>query len=182
MWASRCILIIGGGCFPFDQVFSGTDHCCLWIDITFTNMFGHNIPAFVRPKVRRLNCRDPRLIANFNRRLESLLTRHDLLPRYHDLWNEMPYPASLSSIAVYNYLDSIRHSCVKGAEWKCQRLHMGQLACSPSIQLARITNYAWNLLLDDASGRHVSSKLLSRTLKKALLSPMAYGLSVRTVS
>jgi hypothetical protein len=41
-----------GGYLAFDGIFQNTDHRCLWIDITFQEAFGHNMPAVMRPKMR----------------------------------------------------------------------------------------------------------------------------------
>lgn len=49
-----------------------TDHQCLWVDLTFTAAFGHNITAVARPNTRRLYNRDPRIVANYQNKYEAL--------------------------------------------------------------------------------------------------------------
>ncbi len=44
IWGTPGIVINKGGYFAYDEVFLGTDHRCLWIDVPFTIAFGHNLP------------------------------------------------------------------------------------------------------------------------------------------
>jgi hypothetical protein len=46
---------------------------------------------------------------------------------------------------------------------------MGQVDFSPEIQLARRTITAWSLLIKKASGLKVSSRLLQKSMKKAII-------------
>ena len=62
IWVSPSIVIKAGGYFEFDEVFQNTDHRTLWIDISYEMAFGHNMAPIVKPKARRLNCKDPRSV------------------------------------------------------------------------------------------------------------------------
>jgi hypothetical protein len=79
IWISPGLNIISGGYLPFDQLFQDTDQRCLWMDVSFFSAFGYKMPPIVKPKARRLNCRDPRLIDNFNQHLRKLIQKHNLL-------------------------------------------------------------------------------------------------------
>jgi hypothetical protein len=79
IWASPNVNIEGGGYFLFDEVFQDMGHKCLWIDVTYINAFGHNMPPIVRPAIRRLHCKDPRIVNNFLRRYEKFVTQHQLI-------------------------------------------------------------------------------------------------------
>ena len=62
IWATPGIDITSGGHFGFDEAFSGTNHHCLWNNLTHSMAFVHNKPPLVRPSMRRLHCREPRLV------------------------------------------------------------------------------------------------------------------------
>jgi hypothetical protein len=64
-WISPGLEIIRGGYLPFDQLFQDTDHCGIWIDVSFTSAFGYILLPTPKPKARKLNCRDPRIMENF---------------------------------------------------------------------------------------------------------------------
>jgi hypothetical protein len=40
IWATPGIKIVGGGYFQYDEVFTNTDHRCLWVDLTYEMAFG----------------------------------------------------------------------------------------------------------------------------------------------
>ncbi|MFN9980866.1 MAG: hypothetical protein ACK53Y_13155, partial [bacterium] len=63
IWITPGIVIEKGGYCEYDEVFQNTDHRCLWIDVSFSIAFGHNLPTPRRQPPKRLHCRDPRLIA-----------------------------------------------------------------------------------------------------------------------
>ena len=65
IWATPGVTIEAGGYFPYDAVFLGTDHRCLWVDITYKKAFGHNVAPLHKKQARRLHCKDPRLIDNY---------------------------------------------------------------------------------------------------------------------
>jgi hypothetical protein len=53
IWATPGIQIKAGGYFDFDEVFHGTDHRTLWIDINYRSAFGADGGApIIRPRAR----------------------------------------------------------------------------------------------------------------------------------
>jgi hypothetical protein len=122
IWASPGIDILAGGYFAYDEVISGTDHRCLWIDLSFANAFGHNMPPIVRPHMRRLHYKDPCLVDNFNRRLHQLYTKHNMLQRVIALEQEATFTLSAYQASKYEALDSLRCKCMEEAEKKMQKI------------------------------------------------------------
>jgi hypothetical protein len=169
IWASPNINIEGGGYFLFDEVFQDTDHKCLWIDVTHVTAFGHNMPAIVRPSARRLHCRDPRIVNNYLKQYEKFVTKHQLLDQVRDLEAKSTFPLTPSMQTEYETLADLRCQGVRLAERKCRKFRMGQVSFSPEIHLARTTIYAWSMIKKKAKGLRVSSRLITRTLKKACL-------------
>jgi hypothetical protein len=45
IWVSQSLVIECSGYLDYDSVILGVDHCCLWIDLSFTAAFGHNMPS-----------------------------------------------------------------------------------------------------------------------------------------
>jgi hypothetical protein len=79
IWISPSLEIRAGGYLGFDEVFPGTDHRTLWVDISYENAFGHNMDPITKPQAWRLQCKDPRLVENFNCHCEKYLTKYNLL-------------------------------------------------------------------------------------------------------
>ncbi len=47
-----------------DQVFY--DRCGLWLGISYSNMFGHNLPEIIRSRMQQVRCSDPRITNAIN--------------------------------------------------------------------------------------------------------------------
>jgi hypothetical protein len=164
--ATPGIQIQAGGYFDYDAVFQGTDHRCIWVDITYVNAFGHNMPAIIKPISRRLKCKDPRTVDNFICNLKQFHTKHNLLSRARKLVSDTVYPCPSHVHDEYKCLDDLRCTGVRLAERKCRKLRMGQVSFSPEIQKAKFCTYTWQLLYKKVKGNKVSSRLIVRTLKK----------------
>jgi hypothetical protein len=136
IWASPGIEIKAGGYLEFDELIQNTDHRCLWIDLTFTAAFGHNIPAVTRPKTRRLHNKDPRIVANYCKRYEELAGKFNMEERVKRLNEESNIPMTAAQKYEYETLDAIRCDITAHAEKKCRKLRKGQLAFSPALQIA----------------------------------------------
>jgi hypothetical protein len=78
VWISEGLQILQGGHLSFDEIIPNTDHCCLWLDIHFTNAFGHIMPMLNTPITQRLHCRDPRIVKNFVSMYEKLEKQNKL--------------------------------------------------------------------------------------------------------
>jgi hypothetical protein len=74
IWISPSLEIQAGGYFEFDEVFQGTDHRTIWVDFSYNMAFGHNMAPIIKPQLRRLQCKDPRLIA-----ITIFLSKHNLI-------------------------------------------------------------------------------------------------------
>ena len=73
IWCTPSLQIQAGGFMAFDEVFEKTNHRTIWIDLTYCQAFGHNMLPVVNPQARRLQCNDPRSVANYTRRYESFI-------------------------------------------------------------------------------------------------------------
>jgi len=170
LWGTLGISIEAGGYFHFDEVFVKTDHRCLWMDISFGTAFGHNMPPLFRPQAHRLHCRDPRLIDNFIHLYHRMTNKCNLFQQvreFESTYRTLP----LSQVQEeYERLDSIQCKVTEAVEAKCRKLRKGNVAFSPILNATRLQVQAWNLVLCKFKGQKVSSRLISRSLKKANLS------------
>jgi hypothetical protein len=70
-------------------------------------------------------------------------------------------------IREYKTIDKIRRNHVRSAEKRCRKLRTGNVPYSDTLQTSRNKIQAFSLLLKFKRGLKVSSRLLSRSLKKA---------------
>jgi hypothetical protein len=92
IWVSSGLVIEQCGYLHYDSIFTGAEHCCLWVELSFISTFGHNMPAIVHPKARRLHCRDPQVVNNYIKRYEALATKHNGRRRRHYHGRPSPCP------------------------------------------------------------------------------------------
>ncbi len=135
IWVTPGVEVQVCGYSDFDEVFPGTDHRTLWMDLTFTVAFRHNMPPIIKPLARRLQCSNPCSVDNYNRYYEGYLREHNLLTCASMLESISTYPITLEA-KEYELLDSFHCKGVARAEWQCQKLHMGQVSFSPALQQA----------------------------------------------
>ncbi len=171
--------IKAGGYFAFDEVFQGTDHRTLWVDILYNMAFEHNMAPLVRPQARRLQCKDPRLVDNCIRKYEEIIIKNNLISRALALEERSKYNFDEDLQKEFEEMDLIRYNAIAEAERKCRKLRMGNVDYSPTIQLAMRQIRAWSLLIRKKKGLKVSLRLLARTRKKAAIDVQnrAMGLS-----
>jgi hypothetical protein len=169
IWATQGICIENGGYFAYEEVIMNTDHRCLWVDIPFSSIFGHSLPPSKRRNARRLHCKDPRLVENFIRLYHQFAAPLKLFERVNLLEINAKHMSKSQLIEEYEELDSIRCQVTASAEAKCRKLRTGQVAFSPELNEARSIIKAWSLLVNKAKGQKVSSRMISRALKKTTL-------------
>ncbi len=172
IWATPNISILAGGYFDYDEVILNTDHRCLWIDVSYITAFGHTMLTIIKPAARRLHCKDPRLVDNYVQTYKKFILKNNLLGKVRKLKMISSHPLSSEGKHLYEEIDGLRCKGVKLAEKKCRKLRMGQVAFSPQLQKAGRIIKAWCLLDKKARGLRVSSRLISRSLKKVSI-PMS---------
>ncbi len=168
IWASAGIDITAGGYFEMDEVITGTDHRCLWVDISYEVAFGYSgTPRITRPSARRLNTRNPIIRDNFNQRQRKLAEQHALLERIILLEESIEGELTLEQIQEFETIDKIRRNHIHSAEKKCRKLRTGNVPYSDTLQQERNKIEAYCLLLKFKKGLKVSSRRLTGSLKKA---------------
>jgi len=81
-------------------------------------------------------------------------------------------------VKEYEALDKLRCEATEFAERHCRKLRTGQVAFSPELNYSRLKIKAWLLLIAKTKKQKVSSWRLSRTLKKAQITPTARSLAL----
>jgi hypothetical protein len=107
IWASPSTSILAGGYFDYDEVILNTDHRCLWIDVSYTVAFGHNMPAIIKPKAHRLHCKDPRLLANFTQTYKKFILKNKLLSKVAMLKKHVSYSLLSEGRRIVEEIDLI---------------------------------------------------------------------------
>jgi hypothetical protein len=128
--------------------------------------------------MRRLHCKDPRIVTNYHSTYNHLADKFNLLSKVNDLMTKATYPLQLHLQQEYERLDQIRCQITTEAEKKCRKLRKGQVVFSLALQQAMRTIKVYTLLHRKAEGRKVSSRLLSRAIHKANLTPAVHALSI----
>jgi predicted GNAT family N-acyltransferase len=129
-----------------------------------------------KKKARKLHCKEPRIIDNFNSLFCKYAETHNLFKRVIQL-DQKKFVSRRSTITDYEELDALGCKAVAFAEAKCRKLRKGNVAFSPELNMAKINIKAWTLVVNKVRGKRVSSRLLSRALKKAKLKADARALT-----
>jgi hypothetical protein len=142
------------GRFPIDGIFASlainpvqsgytpvkwgtnSDHRCIWVDLSFQEIFGSPDPPLWKPSARRLKNDDPRIVTNFNKlRLEHCHSNKlldSLISLQHGMHNGTVH---LDAATVQlNLLDNIRLDGILHADRKCRKLRMGNIQWTPELQ------------------------------------------------
>jgi hypothetical protein len=131
IWISSGLNIIKGGYLNYDDVVPNTDHRCLWIDVSFSAAFGHMTHNIIRPTMRKLTCKDPRIVENFTKRYEKLATQAKLLEKVTALDRQARYPFNASLAFHYETLDTIQCQISIAAGKKMQETKEGPSCIFP---------------------------------------------------
>jgi len=63
-WASQTLQTINNSYMAYDSI-THSEHRCVWLELSYQEAFGHNMPAIARPKTRPLHCKDPKIVNNY---------------------------------------------------------------------------------------------------------------------
>lgn len=137
IWLSPGLKLERGGYFEYDEVIP-SDHRCLWVDLSFTMAFGHNMPPLCKRQLRRLHCKNPRLVENFINLYHQFARPLNLFHRIQELEKKAAFMSKSEIINEYEELDSLRCEATAFAEKNCRKLRTGQVAFSPELNESRL--------------------------------------------
>jgi hypothetical protein len=94
LFATHSVQCVRAGYAGFDEGVQakGSDHRCIWFDVTINSIFGHEMPPTNKPQARQLKCNDPRVVKCFNQYYFDFLRKHKLHERAFALEAVICYP------------------------------------------------------------------------------------------
>jgi hypothetical protein len=140
LWCSPGLPITAAGMTGFGEIkINNADHRMLWVDLPNAFLFGFCPPSLPTITPNRLNLRNPKVIARYNKIQKKEKRRHlvrvpekiqhVLTPAQQGLFNEQD--AALYESAARQDTLARRH-----AQAKCRPIYMGQVAFSDVLNLA----------------------------------------------
>ena len=180
IWASLSITLIQGGYLDFDII--PGDHQPIWFDLSYTQVFGHDLPTIWKPQARRLQLRDPRCIQRYIKLLKEFLLHYNLPKAQFSLENS----TSLGAYSDTSQKEAARidHLTTEGqlyAENHCRKLRMGGVQFSEETLLPRKQLFFWKLALKRRTGRYVRSCQWSRAKSQAQITEPISDLSIAQI-
>jgi hypothetical protein len=127
IWATSDVQVAGACIMPAGYGIG--DHRLFVVDFVAASLIGNEPKKIVRPQARRLNCRIPTAVREYNKRLEEKIRKHRLLERVGAI-----HQSDLSAINKKRQLDRVDAECkdyMKNAEKRCRRLKSGRIPFSP---------------------------------------------------
>ena len=148
------------------------DHRPLWVDLSSSTLFGTAGRTIPPSRGRKLQCRDPRVVAKYQRSLRATYVCHDVPRRTFALESSVlqnPDSSFLTAAQASEWeaLDAIRCSGIKDAEASCRRLRTGKVPWHPALARALNLHRFWDRLYHRALGHHVSLSYLRRLASRA---------------
>ena len=131
VWTTRDLEVVSAAAMPIG--FGVGDHRMLVIDVTTTSLVGFQPQPIKHPKARRLNSRIPRAKQAYNKKLDSLFSRHKLVGKLAEAHQSGLTAESLQ--LVLDKLDDISKECMVNAEKCCQKIRNGKIPFSPEASL-----------------------------------------------
>ena len=160
IFCSSTIDIQACGYLPFSSFPS--DHRAVWIDVTYTSAFGYNIPRCIQPKARRLQCKDPRIVAKWVQAYEDFIRSHNLHIRQYALESNASTPLTEADALEYENILAIRAQALEYADKKCRKLKMGGVPFSPEFKKLSAHISLWEAVVKKKSGMVFSMSKLRR--------------------
>ena len=131
VWTTRDLEVVSAAAMPIG--FGVGDHRMLVIDVTTTSLVGFQPQPIKHPKARRLNSRTPGAKKAYNKKLDSLFTRHKLVDKLAEAHQSGLTTESLQ--LVLDKLDEISKECMVNAEKCCRKIRNGKIPFSPEASL-----------------------------------------------
>ena len=161
VFASTTIEVVQCAMTPFDM-FLKLDHRILVYDITYTSAFGTIMPDIRRPKARRCQCNQPRVVQRFAKRYEKEAKAKKLPERAFQLERQARLPLTPRREAQFEWIHHKMWECIIIADKNCRKKPMGAVDWTPLITKAQKVIGLWLMVLKRHSRVKVSFKHLTR--------------------
>jgi hypothetical protein len=164
LWCSPGLPITAAGMTGFGALsIDSVDHRMLWVDIPHEFLFGFNPPPSL-PQVtpNRLNLRNPKVTARYNRLQKKEKQRHNVP-------ETILYVLDQATKGLFNAETAAQQDTLaqRHAQANCRPIYMGQVPFSDVIGLAHDEIHLWKSMVRKRQGLSISPKLLRRLTKNS---------------
>ena len=167
IWITPGIEIIFGGYGAFGDG-CPSDHRALWIDISYSSIFGHAPEPLRHPTARKLKTNDPRLVHRYHQGVKSRMFKSGYYKRVTDFKHR--YSSGLirrtELIQEYNVLHAEDTDLRVIAEENIRKLCMGGVPWSPRLQLLREEIELWGMIVKRRKRVKISISRIRRFIRK----------------
>jgi len=173
--APQLLIAAAGGYLAFGDAIP-SDHRAIWLDLHFPEICPPHPESYVKPKARRLQCKDPRIVARYNEELLSILNTHHITTRVLQLQRQADRPGALrrSQKQELNAIDHILTEAKHAAEKHCRKFKSGHVQWSPPVTSAINKILFWKGILKRETGGKVGLTVLNTRAKKARIEHLPY--------
>jgi hypothetical protein len=127
VWATSNITISNAAIMPVG--YGIADHRLFVIDLMAADIIGSTPPKVVRPALRRLNTKLPRVATEYSRLLEEQIIKHRLIERVGKAHTKSRSRSSLTR--RLNWLDKELGAYMRFTEKPCRKIKSGRIPFSP---------------------------------------------------
>lgn len=137
-----------------------------WAEIPLSIALGHNVPPSVKPKARRLKCKDPRVVSRYLKEYRKADEHGNFFQRATSLCDQATRMSDIKVKCEYDILDRDRYLSMMHADKHCRKLKLGEKQWSPDYEAAREQVALWKLVVRKKQGKKVASRFLNQQMKK----------------
>ncbi len=165
VWASPTIVPDKLGFHAFDDAIP-SDHRCLWVDISFSILFGHRSPPLQKGFTRRLSVKDPRVVHKYIKKVRERFKAGKLFERVQRLASIQQDSWTQEHETEYNAIHIQSTSIRLAVEKDLRTLKMGGVQWSPKLQKYRDAIELWRMVLKRKKGLRCSLTRIRRFMRK----------------
>ncbi len=167
VWTTEGIQVTFGGYGAFGDG-CPSDHRDLWIDITYSSIYGHALDPLRHPIARKLKTNDPRLVHKYQQGVKSRMFKSGYFKRatlFKHRYNskQLTRPAMIKE---YNSLYEENKDLRVEAEDHIRKLRMGEVPWSPRLKLLRDEIELWRMMVKRRKRVKISISRIRRFMKK----------------
>ena len=173
--APQLLTTAAGGYLAFGDAIP-SDHRAIWLDLHLPEICPPHPERHIKPTARRLQCKDPRIVARYNDELLNIIQSHNITQRVLQLQSQAVRSGNLrrSHKQELNALDRLLTDAKHAAEKHCRKFKSGQVQWSPPVTSAINKILFWKGILKRETGGKVGLTVLGTRAKKAHIDHIPY--------
>ena len=173
IWVSASVNCKMAGYLDYGEFHSGkSDHRAIWVDIDWSSSLGYETPPSNYSPPERINTKDPRVIAKYNKFVKQELHRRKITHHMHNLHMVASHrPLTSQEQTFYHRLNNITIDIRQRARKKCRKLLMGKHPFSDRLHYAQQTVRLWDLTIQRKTLKRQVGRQPIRRLSKLLKIP-----------